>query len=344
MEYRINRYSSIITVCQTDVNHGQKIKKYAKLFPAMTKAVINGTVIDGGFFFGYTGSMNKSAVVAIIGRPSAGKSSFLNAAGKEKISIVSPWPQTTRKAVRGIVNRPEGQLIFIDTPGYHKSDKKLNLKLKSIAEENLEEADILLYVLDSTREAGSEEELIASLLAPFASKLVVAVNKIDSPEAKSGLCRLFVARQFPTVDAGRIFDISAKTGEGVDDLIFHLLESLPMSPLLYPAEFYTDQDVPFRISEIIREQIILNTKDEVPHSVYVKIENMKMKKNGNQLEVEASLFVDKESQKGILIGKDASLIKKIRINAEKELFSIFPYYISLQLRVKTDKNWKQRVK
>ena len=167
--------------------------------------------------------MSKTAVVAIIGRPSAGKSSFLNAAGKEKISIVSPWPQTTRKAVRGIVNRSEGQLIFIDTPGYHKSDKKLNLKLKSIAEENLEEADILLYVLDSTREAGSEEELISSLLTPFASKLVIAVNKIDKPEANPDrvMTQLSDMGLMPEEWGGQtqFVKISALKKEGLDELL-----------------------------------------------------------------------------------------------------------------------------
>jgi len=308
----------------------------------MTKAAINSTLIDGGFFFGYTGSMNKSAVVAIVGRPSAGKSSFLNAAGKEKISIVSPWPQTTRKAVRGIVNRPEGQLIFIDTPGYHKSDKKLNLKLKSIAEENLEEADILLYVLDSTREAGGEEELISSLLTPFASKLVIAVNKIDSPEAKSGLCRLFAARQFPTVDAGRIFDISAKTGEGIDAVLSALYALAPEGEALYPEEYYTDQEVDFRIAEVIREQAVNRLHDELPHAVYVEIADMESRKDGKELWVRAFLVVERESQKGMVIGKGASLIKSIRVESIKALRRIFDYRIDLDLQVKVNKNWRQK--
>ena len=286
--------------------------------------------------------MSKSAVVAIIGRPSAGKSSFLNTARKEKISIVSPWPQTTRKAVRGIINRPEGQLIFIDTPGYHKSDKKFNLKLKSIAEENLEEADILLYVLDSTREAASEEELIASLLAPFASKLVVAVNKIDSPEAKSGLCRLFVARQFPAVDAGRIFDISAKTGEGIDAVLSALYALAPEGEALYPEEYYTDQEVDFRIAEVIREQAVNRLHDELPHAVYVEIADMESRKDGKELWVRAFLVVERESQKGMVIGKGASLIKSIRVESIKALRRIFDYRIDLDLQVKVNKNWRQK--
>ena len=284
--------------------------------------------------------------VAIVGRPSSGKSTFLNYATGGKVSIVSAMPQTTLNAIRGILTNKSGQIIFIDTPGYNNSQKTYNKSLQDVAVQSINDADSVLYLVDATRPFGDEEETIVELLKKCNKPLFVALNKIDAKNANSAMSHLSLINSFGEKMPSnlQIFKISAKTGEGVSDLINHLLESLPISPLLYPEEFYTDQDVPFRISEIIREQIILNTKDEVPHSVYVKIESMKMKKNGKQLEVQASLFVDKESQKGILIGKDASLIKKIRINAEKELFSIFPYYVSLQLRVKTDKNWKQRIK
>lgn len=284
--------------------------------------------------------------VAVIGRPSSGKSTFLNCATGGKVSIVSCMPQTTLNAIRGILTKNTGQIIFIDTPGYNNSQKNYNKNLQEVVLQSMTDADSVLYIVDTTRPFGDEEEKIIELLKKCNKPLFVALNKIDAKNTNSAMSHLSLINCFaedmqPNM---QLFKISAKTGEGVNDLIDHLLASLPQSPLLYPAEFYTDQDVPFRISEIIREQIILNTKDEVPHSVYVKIEDMKMKKNGKQLEVQASLFVDKESQKGILIGKDASVIKKIRINAEKELFSIFPYYVSLQLRVKTDKNWKQRIK
>lgn len=283
--------------------------------------------------------------VAIIGRPSSGKSTFLNYATGGKVSIVSAMPQTTLNAIRGILTNKAGQIIFIDTPGYNNSQKTYNKSLQDVAVQSMNDADSVLYLVDSTRPFGDEEEAIIELLKECRKPLFIALNKIDAKNANSAMSHLSLINYFGEMKMKnmQVFKISAKTGEGVSDLVNKMLESLPISPLLYPSEFYTDQDVPFRISEIIREQIILNTKDEVPHSVYVKIENMKMKKNGKQLEVQASLFVDKESQKGILIGKDAALIKKIRINAEKELFSIFPYYVSLTLRVKTDKNWKQRV-
>ena len=246
--------------------------------------------------------MSKSAVVAIIGRPSAGKSSFLNAVGNQKISIVSPHPQTTRNAVRGIVNTDKGQLVFIDTPGYHQSDKKLNLKLKGIAEEPLQTADLLLYVLDSTREAGSEEKLIASLLQPFSSKLVAAINKIDSDEAKPQLCKLFIAEQLPSLGAVRVFNISAKTGEGIDAVLAALYELAPEGEALYPEEYYTDQEVDFRIAEVTREQAVNRLRDELPHAVYVEIADMESRKNGRELWVRAFLVVERESQQGMVIG------------------------------------------
>ena len=293
--------------------------------------------------------------VAVVGRPSSGKSTFINKATGGKVSIVSKMPQTTLSLIRGILTVPNGQLIFIDTPGYNQSEAIYNKDLKNMAIQSFSDADIILYIIDATRIFGDEEEAIIQEIKKIKKPIFIAFNKIDSKNANPSLSMLSLKMslnqetKIETLSNEiqkniKLFFISAKTGEGIDNLLNSLLESLPESPLLYPSDFYTDQDVTFRISEIIREQVILNTKDEVPHSVYVKIEDAKMQKNGKRLNVLASLFVEKESQKGILIGKAASLIKKIRINAEKELFKIFPYYVSLELKVKVDKNWRKREK
>ncbi|QTQ13296.1 GTPase Era [Treponema parvum] len=285
---------------------------------------------------------HKTAVVAIIGRPSSGKSTFLNTACGAAVSIVSPVPQTTRNAIRGIVNTSLGQLVFIDTPGYHESEKKLNLKLKNTTEEQLKEAECILYIIDATRPCGSEEHLTSELVRPHAQKTVVAVNKTDDPKARPAVIRAFLSENLPQIPASKIFEISAKKDTGIDDVLKSLYSLAPNAPALYPKEFYTDQEVGFRISEVIRGEAINRLEEEIPHSIYVNIADMEMRKEGRELWVRAFLCVERESQKGIVIGKGASMIKTIRIESIKALRKIFDYRIDLDLQVKVDKNWRQK--
>ena len=284
----------------------------------------------------------RTAIVAIIGRPSAGKSTFLNTACGEKVSIVSPVPQTTRNAIRGIVNGSRGQLIFIDTPGYHESEKKLNLRLRTITHDRLPESDCILYLVDACREPGREEEIIAEMLAPVAARVVVGINKTDIATAKPAMIRLFLATHLPSVGNERIFEISAEKDTNIDPLLIKLFDLAPTGEPLYPEEFYTDQDVDFRISEVIREKAMLNTREEIPHAVYVEIADLEMRRNGKELWVRAFLVVERESQKSMVIGKGASMIKRIREEAMRDLNKIFPYHIHLDLQVKVNKNWRQK--
>ncbi len=284
----------------------------------------------------------KCALVVIVGRPSAGKSTFLNDACQENVSIVSPIPQTTRNAIRGIVNTSLGQLVFVDTPGYHKSEKKLNLILQQTAKDQLEGADAVLYLMDSTRESGEEEALIADLVRPYAQKTVVAINKRDLPESNALSCRTFIGQKLPELPAGRIFEISAKTDDGVEDLLRALYQIAPAQPNLYPEGFYTDQEVEFRIAEVIRGEAINRLQQEIPHALYVDIADAEFKNEGKKLWVRAFLCVERESQKGIVIGKGASMIKTIRAESLKKLREIFEYKIDLDLQVKVDKNWRQK--
>ena len=277
-----------------------------------------------------------------MGRPSAGKSTFLNTASGEKISIVSPIPQTTRNAVRGIVNTSLGQLVFVDTPGYHDSEKKLNLKLKGIAAEQLDSADVILYIIDSTRAPGKEEELTATLVAPYLNKTVIAINKIDSADSKVALIRTFLATTFPKLESSRVVDISAEQDTNINQVLKALYDLAPEADQLYPEEYYTDQEVDFRIAEIVREQAINRLHDELPHAIYVEIADMEWRKNGKELWVRAFLCVERESQKGMVIGKGASMIKTIRVESIKALRKIFPYRVDLDLQVKVSKNWRQR--
>ncbi len=285
----------------------------------------------------------KTAMVSIIGRPSAGKSTFLNTASGENISIVSSVPQTTRNAIRGIVNTSLGQLVFIDTPGLHLSEKKLNLKLTKIASDQMEDSDAILYIIDSTREQGEEERLIARMVRNFLSKLVIAINKTEDPKSNVQRARKFVKEIFPDLEENRVIEMSAKTDQNVNSVLKALYALAPEAPHLYPEEYYTDQEVSFRIAEIIRGQAINRLEQEIPHAIYVSIDDMKMA-NENLLKVRASICVERESQKGIVIGKGASMIKQIRIESAKECREIFPYKVDLDLQVKVDKNWRQKDK
>ncbi|MBQ9239539.1 MAG: GTPase Era [Treponema sp.] len=284
----------------------------------------------------------KTAVVAIIGRPSAGKSTFLNTVCKEPVAIVSPVPQTTRDAIRGIVHTPFSQLIFVDTPGYHESDKKLNIRLRNVTHTQLKDADVILYIVDATRAAGTEESLTAELLAPYVDRVVVAVNKSDSPAAQVAAARSFIRAALPAVPDDCLCTMSALTNSGTDAVLDALLRKAPVAPALYPTDLYTDQDVEFRIAEIIRGEAINRLSEEIPHCLYVDIADAEFRNNGSRLWVRAFLCVERESQKGIVIGKGAAMIRAIRIAAIKKLRTIFDYTVDVDLQVKVDKNWRQK--
>ena len=256
------------------------------------------------------------------------------------VSIVSSIPQTTRNAIRGIVNTSLGQLVFVDTPGYHESNKKMNLKMRNIVADQLANADSILYVVDSTRPCGDEEKLITELLKGHEKKTVAALNKIDEKDSNPSAARVFLSKQLPELSEKNIFDVSAKNDEGINDVLRALYELAPVAPHLYPEEFYTDQEVDFRIAEVIREQAINRLDQEIPHCVYVQIADMEMR-SPTKMWCRAFLCVEKESQKGIVIGKGAQMIKTIRVESIKQLRKIFDYKIDLDLQVKVDKNWRQ---
>jgi len=282
----------------------------------------------------------KAAFISIIGRPSAGKSTLINALCGEKVSIVSPVPQTTRNAIRGILTRPEGQLVFVDTPGYHHSDKNFNLKLKDVAEHSLEGIDLVLYLLDTTRPPGPEEESVAELLAGHQIPVLVGLNKTDNPRSRPEESREWISHRF---SQSPVLTLSALTGEGVPELLAALYEASPEGDLLYPEDIYTDQEPDFRIKEVIREKAIARAREELPHALYVEVADMEMTQleNGkSRLWVRAFLMVERDSQKGILVGQGGKTIKEIRLEAQKELNELFPYRVNLDLMVKVKKNWR----
>jgi GTP-binding protein Era len=280
----------------------------------------------------------KSAFVGLIGRPSSGKSTLLNRLCGGKVSIVSPVPQTTRNRIRGILNAPAGQLVFVDTPGYHLSEKRLNLHLRSLALQALEESDVLLYLVDVTRAPGPEELALMGLLRSHEGRLVAALNKTDREPNILSAVEQELRRVF---SAPRLFPISALTGAGIDPLLAAIWELAPVGERFYPEEYYTDQSPEFRIAEVVREKAIWQTRQEVPHALYVEVSDLEMRKEGTELWARGFLCVERESQKGILVGRGGERIKGIVQAAEAELAELFPYAVKLDIRVKTRPKWRQ---
>ncbi|MBN2353547.1 MAG: GTPase Era [Spirochaetales bacterium] len=280
----------------------------------------------------------KSATVSLVGRPSSGKSSLVNALCGGKVSIVSPVPQTTRNRVRGILTEERGQLVFLDTPGFHLSEKKINLRLQGVVRESLGESDLSLYVVDVSRPEGEEERAVRALLAHHVARLVLALNKIDLA-ADRGAAALAAARSaFPGAGAAAV---SALSGEGREALLAALFAAAPEGDLMYPPEYYTDQDPGFRIAELVREQVILRTAEEIPHAVYVEIADLEMREEGRELWARGFICVERESQKGIVIGRKGEKIRDIVSKAQAAANGLFPYRVTLDFRVKVRPRWRR---
>lgn len=281
----------------------------------------------------------KCATVAIIGRPSAGKSTLLNTICEMKVSITAATPQTTRNAIRGIYTDQRGQLIFTDTPGYHLSDQTLNKRLQDIAVNSLGDSDSVLYMIDATRAPGNEEEAIVSMLATLRTPVICCINKSDIlSAAQVEEAKAFLASHLPN---SPVLVASAKDDEGVDEILIELFKNAPEGELLYGEDAYTDQPIEFRISEIIREKAINIVTDELPHAIYVDVADLEYRESENMVWVRAFIIVERESQKGIVVGKGGENIKKIRIASFKEIKRLFPgRKMNLDLRVKAQPKWR----
>jgi GTP-binding protein Era len=294
--------------------------------------------------------MSKAAFVALAGRPSVGKSTLVNLLCGAKVAIVSAVPQTTRNAVRGILTRPEGQLVFVDTPGRHVSEKKFNKKLMDVSDRALDDSELVLYVLDASRSPGPEEEAIAERLKASANRTVAAINKCDAAGADTKSLINFLEKSLPDLPPSRRFEISCYKKEGIEPLLACLFEMADEGEALYPGEYYTDQEVSFRIQEIIREKAMNRLREELPHSIYVEVADLEFRDTpspaGNagagkkRLWVRAFIITERESQKGMIVGKGGEMIKAIGQAARKELNSIFEWKVDLDLRVKTGKDWR----
>lgn len=278
----------------------------------------------------------KSGFVSLIGRPSSGKSTLINTICGFKISAVSRHPQTTQFIIKGIYNDKEAQIIFIDTPGYHNYDSNMNRGLSNLAVRSLDDADLILYLVDLTREFGKEEEDITGILKNINKDIIIIYNKIDIDKKDNNIKKTIESR----LKAKNSIEVSAKTGENINNLVKIIKNILPYGPLYYPVEYVTDQSIPFRIMEVVREKVFINTKDEIPHSIYVEV--ISLKEKNEKLISNAIIYVEKESQKSVLIGKEGKMIKKIGEEARHELSKILEKKIDLFLRIKLHHKWRKK--
>jgi GTPase len=281
----------------------------------------------------------RSGYIAIIGRPNVGKSTLLNRILGEKVAIVSPKPQTTRNRITGICTKDSSQIIFLDTPGIHQGHSLINRRLMDTALQTLDEVDGVLWLLDAHDKIKQEEERIAETLRGVQTPVLILLNKIDLV-SKSKLLPLIehCARLLPGKE---IVPVSALRGEGVN-LVLELVEGwLPEGPRYFTEGEYTDQSERFLASEMVREKIFLLTHEEIPYGVAVTIDEFTEKADKNLLVISATIHTDRDSHKGILIGKRGSMLKEIGKQAREELEALLGCRIFLELFVRVDPGWTQ---
>lgn len=284
----------------------------------------------------------RSGVVAIIGRPNVGKSTLINQILGQKVAIVSPKPQTTRKQQFGIYTDVRGQILFTDTPGLHKPHHKLGEYMVSVAEQALRDADIILWILDLSEEPQLADKYIAETIqnARLTTPVLLVLNKLDlvKEEQRDEYINLHTA----LMAHEKAFLVSAITNTGVPEILEELWLRLPRGPRYYPEDQVTEVNWRFMAAEIIREKVILNTEQEIPYSVAVEVDSFK--ETDDHAIISAVIHVERNSQKGIVIGKDGHMIKQIGIEARKELIEMLGKRVHLDLHVKVLKNWRSNEK
>jgi GTPase len=278
----------------------------------------------------------KSGFVSIIGRPNSGKSTLLNRLVGEKVSIVTNKPQTTRQVVKGIVTTDQGQIVFIDTPGVHKPIHRMNEHMMKSVRESINDADIVGLIVDCSVPYGRGDEFTLDLVKGATTKKFLILNKIDLIPKKNVLPIIDRYSKLATFD--EVIPISAKSGENVETFVAQIMKYLPEGPMFYPSEQISDQKERSIASEMIREKVILLTEEELPYSTAVIIDRFEEEKNLNR--IYASIFVERDSQKGIVIGKGGEKLKEIGTAARQDLEAFFDRKVFLELHVKVKKGWR----
>lgn len=281
----------------------------------------------------------RSGFVAVVGRPNVGKSTLVNALVGEKISITSDKPQTTRSAVRGILNERGLQVVFVDTPGYHKPQTLLGSRLNDVVRAAWSDVDLALFVVDGKSGVGRGDARVASDLDRAGCPVLCVVNKTDAMKPHE------IARSLAAVaelgEFEEFMPISAKSGDGVDELRSLVVSRIPEGPMFYPEGTNTDQPPPIFVAELVREKLLARTRDELPHSIAVVTEDYEERDDG-LLEIRSTIYVERDSQKGIVIGKGGETIKAAGTEAREEVEALFGRRVFLDLTVKVEKDWQRR--
>ena len=287
---------------------------------------------------------SRFGIVALVGRPNAGKSTLLNRILGQKVSIVSAKPQTTRNRIVGILNDARGQIAFLDTPGIHRPLHKLNVRMMDHVRSSLSEADVIALIVDATEPFGKGDQFVIDLLREekeknAAAKRFALLNKIDLLKKHKLLPLMEQYHGFGIFD--EIIPISASTGEGIEELIALLFQTVAPGEALYPKEDYTTQPERFFAAEIVREKVLQHTSEELPYTTAVSVERFEEDEEKNLIKIYATIFVERDSQKPIVIGRQGAMIKRIGTEARVELESILGAKVFLDLHVSVHERWRE---
>ena len=278
----------------------------------------------------------KAGFVTLIGRPNVGKSTLMNQIIGQKIAITSNKPQTTRNRIQTVLTTEEGQIVFLDTPGIHKAKNKLGDYMVNVAERTLEEVDVILWLVEPTDYIGAGERHIIEQLKKTKTPVILVINKIDTVKRDSLLA--FIDTYRKELDFQEIVPVSALKGDNTEELVKCIFQYLPYGPAFYDEDTVTDQPMRQIVAELIREKALRLLEDEIPHGIAVSIESMKEK--GKICHIEATIVCERESHKGIIIGKGGQMLKKIGSAARPEIEDLLEMQVNLQLWVKVKKDWR----
>ncbi|MBU5213453.1 GTPase Era [Heyndrickxia oleronia] len=283
----------------------------------------------------------KSGFVSIIGRPNVGKSTYINRVIGQKIAIMSDKPQTTRNKVQGVLTTNDSQIILIDTPGIHKPKHKLGDFMMRVATNTLKEVDLILFMINAVEGYGKGDEFIIEKLKTVRTPVFLVINKIDQVHPDDLL--KIIEKYKELYDFAEIIPISALEGQNTERLLEQIKEYLPEGPQYYPADQITDHPERFIVSELIREKVLHLTREEVPHSIAVVIEKMQKKQESETIHVMAAIIVERSSQKGIIIGKQGSMLKEVGKRARIDIENLLGSKVYLELWVKVQKDWRNKI-